>query len=63
MAKWMQAVRERMEKKGTVGSFGKATKKKIAAGMKKGGLAKKKAVFAKVAKKIAAKHKHKKYGK
>lgn len=44
--KWIQAATERMKEKGTIGSFGKATSKKIAAGKKAGGLQKKKAVFA-----------------
>jgi len=57
MAKWIQAAREKMEEKGTVGSFGKATPKKIAAAKKKGGKAEKKAVFAANMKKIAEKHK------
>ena len=46
-----------MKKKGTIGKFGKATSKKIAAGKKKGGLAKKRAVFAENMKKISKKHK------
>jgi hypothetical protein len=46
MAKWIQKAVEGMKKKGTVGKFGKATAKKIAAGKKKGGVAKKEAVFA-----------------
>lgn len=56
MAKWIQAAREKMERKGTVGSFGKATASKIAAGKKAGGLRAKKAVFAQNMKAIAAKH-------
>jgi hypothetical protein len=36
--KWIQSAREKMEKKGTVGAFGKATPSKIAAGKKAGGL-------------------------
>lgn len=56
--KWMQAAHERMERKGTVGSFGKATPKKIAAGLKAGGKQAKKAAFAKAAMKVAARHKH-----
>lgn len=55
--KFLQEARERMEEKGTVGKFGKATKKKIAAGKRKGGVAKKEAVFAENMKKIAAKRK------
>lgn len=57
MAKWIQAARERMEEKGTVGKFGKATPKKVAAAKKKGGKAEKRAVFAQNMKKIALKHK------
>jgi hypothetical protein len=60
MAKrWLQAAEKRMEKKGTVGKFGKATKKKIAAGKKKGGIAKKRAIFAQNAKRSAQKRHHK----
>ena len=54
---WMEDAEKRMEEKGTKGSFGKATSKKIAAGIKKGGKQKKKALFAGVAKKIANKRK------
>jgi hypothetical protein len=57
MAKWIQKARARMEEKGTVGKFGAATRSKIAAGKKKGGLQKKRAVFAQNMKKIAAKRK------
>lgn len=69
MAKWIQAARERMEEKGTVGKFGKATPKKVAAAKKKGGKAEKRAVFAQNMKKIALRHKRegktksKRYGK
>jgi hypothetical protein len=52
---WIQAARKKMKAKGTVGAFGKATNKKIAAGKKKGGLAKKRAVFAENMRKIAHK--------
>ena len=55
--KWIQGAREKMEAKGTVGAFGKATSKKIAAGKKKGGLQEKRAVFAQNMKRIAEKHK------
>lgn len=55
--KWIQAANKKMVKKGTKGAFGKATPKKIAAAKKKGGLAKKRAVFAQNMKKIAAKRK------
>lgn len=57
MSHWIQKVGERMEEKGTVGAFGKATNRKIAAGKREGGLAKKRAVFAQNMKRIAAKHK------
>jgi hypothetical protein len=57
--KWLQEAREGMERKGTVGKFGKATKKKISRGKKKGGVEKKRAVFAENMKKLAAKRKKK----
>ena len=50
---WIQKATAKMEKKGTVGAFGKATSKKISAGKKAGGLQKKRAVFAENMKKIA----------
>lgn len=55
--KFIQKAVKKMKKKGTIGSFGKATPKKIAAAKKKGGKAKEKAVFAQNMKKIAQKHK------
>lgn len=55
--KFLQEARERMEAKGTVGKFGKATKKKIARAKKKGGVEKKRAIFAENMKKIAARRK------
>lgn len=61
--KWIQDARDKMEEKGTVGSFGKATSKKIAAAKRKGGKAEKKAVFAQNMKKIARKRHHKHGGK
>ncbi len=54
---WMEHAAEKMKKKGTVGSFGKATPKKIKAGIKKGGKRAKKAEFAKVASKVSKEHK------
>ena len=42
-----------MEQKGTVGAFGKATSSKIANAKKKGGLQKKRAIFAENMKKIS----------
>lgn len=52
---WIQSAVKKMKAKGTVGAFGKATPKKIAAAKKKGGLAKKRAIFAANMKKIAKK--------
>ncbi len=58
MAKqWIQKATEKMKKKGTLGSFGKATSKKISAGKKVGGVQKKKAIFAQNMKKISQKKK------
>lgn len=59
--KWIQAASEKMEENGTKGKFGKATSKKIKSAMKKGGIAKKRAIFARTMKKLAARHKR--YGK
>ena len=56
---FIQKARKRMEEKGTVGAFGKATPKKIAAAKKKGGIEEKRAIFAANMKKIAAKRKKK----
>lgn len=53
--KFIQKATERMEEKGTVGAFGKATPKKIARAKSKGGLQKKRAVFAENMRKIARK--------
>lgn len=53
--RWIQSATDKMKAKGTLGSFGKATPKKIAAAKKKGGKAEKKAVFAQNMKKIASK--------
>lgn len=43
---WIEKAAAKMKKKGTLGSFGKATPRKIAAAKKAGGLQEKKAVFA-----------------
>lgn len=43
---WIEHAEEKMKEKGTLGSFGKATPKKIAAGKKSGGKMAKKAIFA-----------------
>lgn len=56
--KWMQKAAARMKRKGTVGSFGKATPKKISAGLKAGGKRAKKAAFAKAVKTVARRRKH-----
>ncbi len=53
MAKWIQEATAKMKAKGTLGKFGKATPSKIAAGKRKGGVAKKEAVFAENMAKIA----------
>lgn len=55
-AHWIQPAVEKMKAKGTVGKFGKATPKKIAAAKKHGGEEKKEAVFAENMSKIAAHH-------
>lgn len=56
MAKWIQKAVDKMKKKGTIGKFGKATAKKIAAGKRAGGERKKEAVFAENMKKIHGEH-------
>jgi hypothetical protein len=55
MAKFIQEAVAKMKEKGTLGSFGKATPKKIAHAKKEGGTMAKKAVFAENMKKIARK--------
>lgn len=57
--KFLAKARASMEKRGTVGSFGKATPKKIKAELAKGGAQAKKAGFAKAMKTIAARRKGK----
>lgn len=57
MANFLARARKSMERRGTVGSFGKATPKKIKAGLAKGGSMAKKAGFAKAARTIAARRK------
>jgi hypothetical protein len=54
--KWIQAAIAKMKKKGTLGSFGKATVKKIATAKKKGGKVAKKAIFAQNMAKISRRH-------
>ncbi|PWT93082.1 MAG: hypothetical protein C5B54_02455 [Acidobacteria bacterium] len=60
-SKFIQEANERMEEKGTVGKFGRATPKKIARAKKKGGLQKKRAVFAENMKRIAARRKRRRH--
>lgn len=55
--KFIQKATAKMKEKGTLGKFGKATAKKIAAGKRAGGKREKEAVFAENMKKIAGKHK------
>lgn len=55
--KWIQAATAKMKAKGTLGSFGAATPKKLAVAKRKGGKLAKKAQFAENMKKIAAKRK------
>lgn len=57
MAKFIAKARESMERRGTVGSFGKATPSKIKAGLAKGGAMAKKAQFAKAMKTVARERK------
>jgi len=58
MAQFIQKARESMEKRGTVGSYGKASPKKIARDLKKGGAIAKKAQFAKAMKTVARERKN-----
>jgi len=55
MANWIKKATDKMKAKGTLGSFGKATPKKISAAKKQGGKMEKRAVFASNMKKIASK--------
>lgn len=55
--KWIQKARESMSKRGTIGTFGKATPKKIARAKREGGLEERRAVFAQNMKRIAARRK------
>lgn len=56
--KFLARARASMERRGTVGSFGKATPEKIKKGLAAGGKQAKKAQFAKAMKTIARRHKH-----
>jgi hypothetical protein len=55
--KWIQSATEKMRRKGTLGSFGKATPSKIAAAKREGGKRAKKAVFAENMRRIAQRRK------
>lgn len=57
MAQWIGKARASMKKRGTVGSFGKATSAKIKKGLAAGGAMAKKAGFAKAMKSIASSRK------
>lgn len=46
--KWIQKANEEMERKGTKGKFGKATRKKVARAKKHGSKEEKRAVFARI---------------
>lgn len=52
---WIQKATSEMKRKGTLGSFGKATPKKIARAKKEGGKMEKKAIFAENVSKAARK--------
>jgi hypothetical protein len=52
---WIGKAERKMKEKGTLGKFGKATAKKIAAAKKRGGIAKKRAIFAENMKRISQK--------
>lgn len=52
---WIQKATDKMKAKGTLGSFGKATPKKIARAKKEGGKMEKKALFAENVSKAARK--------
>lgn len=54
---WIQSATDKMKAKGTLGSFGKATPKKIAAAKAQGGNMAKKAVFAQNMRKITTRKK------
>ncbi len=60
--KWIQAARESMERRGTVGKFGRVTRKKVARAKKRGGIAEKRALFAMNMKRIAER-KHRRHHK
>ena len=55
--KFLQRARASMKRRGTEGSYGAATPKKIARDLKKGGKIARKAAFAKAMKTIAARRK------
>jgi len=56
MAQFISKAVASMKRRGTVGSFGKATSSKIKKGLAQGGAMAKKASFAKAMKSIASRH-------
>ena len=55
MAQWIQGAVSKMKEKGTLGSFGKYTAKKVASAKKESGNEEKKAIFAQNMHKIGMK--------
>ncbi len=55
--KWLQKANDSMERRGTKGKFGKATKRKISRAIAHGDKEKKRAIFARTMKRLAAKRK------
>lgn len=56
---WIQEATERMRRKGTLGAFGRATPSKIASAKARGGVWRKRAIFAENMRRIAARRKGK----
>jgi len=57
MANWIKKATDKMKAKGTLGSFGKATPKKISTAKKQGGKMEKKAIFAQNMRAVSSKRK------
>jgi hypothetical protein len=55
--RWIQEATERMRRKGTLGAFGRATPAKIARAKARGGIWRKRAIFAENMRRIAARRK------
>ena len=62
MPQWIKEETDREKRAGTKGKFGKATDRKIKAGIKKGGKAEKRAILARTFRRMAQKRKRKKAG-